>query len=436
MTRPPSRPLPLVVPLLAAGVIVGCASRRPAPALVPGDDGAPVPKVTRIELALDERRLQLFSGKLAPFWAEGVDPERSSDFFSFADSTSPFESFVHDERTDRFIVPGIWSLSRSGSLSFHPPPLAAGPEVPLRGAAELRAALRSVTCPLLVAVDQQPESVMVLCVDARPARGYPSHRYRRGLNRPDSIFLVRLDPRHDLRELDFRELRIAGAWDAWSTVKHFLESGEVVVALAERSVYIPGRGPVSRPPRSRHPTLRIDPRGRLEVIRRGCWLSAEVTKGGDVIGVVRRFGGAALLGLDRDGGQRFRVELEQPGIVKAHQDGVCVLASASPVAGATIGCFDRKGQLRWRRHTPGSVTDWMVDDAGWAYLVATYEGAQRPTIVAVSPEGSIAWSLPGAPPKGGMMAAGDDLCFVAEAGKEPSAVPPELVCIGPRHGWK
>lgn len=436
MNSCPARLRPLVLPLLAAGVIVGCASRQPAPVLVPGDDGALAPKVTRIELALDEQRLQLFSSKLAPFWTEGVDAERSSDFFSFAASTSPFESFVYDERADRFIVPGIWSLSRTGSLSFHPPPLAAGPEVAHPGDAELRTRLRRTTCPLLVAVDHRPESVMVLCADARPARGYPSHRYRRGLSRPDSMFLVRLDPHHDLRELDFRELPIAASWDAWSTVTRFLESGEVVVAIAAPSVYIPWRGPVSRPPRSRHPTLRIDPRGGLAVIRRGWWLSAEVTKGGDVIGTVRRFGGAALLGLDRDGGQRFRVELEQPGIAKAHQDGVFVLESAAPVAGATITCFDGKGQLRWRRHTPGSVTDWMVDDAGWAYLVATYEGAQRPTIVAVSPEGSIAWSLPGAPPKGGMMAAGDDLCFVTEAGEEPSAVPPELVCIGPRHGRK
>lgn len=404
--------------LTSAATGIGCVRQEAAPFLVPPKPPPPAPVSTRVALTFEGGEEEIF-----------LHPGRANDLHRFAGTTTPFEQFIYDADRDRFVLPGFWAIDRSGRARFDPEPLAGPPGAAVRPSAELRGALgRSPDdVEVILAVWYGEDAIVVLCSERVPNKR-TAHQRRM----PDALLVERLDP-SSLERLDETRLALAEGWRARSTLARFLRDGTVVAAVAAPAWYRRWF-PIPTPQGSRHPTVRIEPLGEVELVRRGRWYSAGVTDDGEVVGVVERSGRAALLGLDRDDGRRFRVELERPGLVATHAGGVCILDSAWPAAGATIACFDRNARLQWRRRTPGWVNDWMVDDAGWIYLVATYGRGERPTIVAVNPAGSIAWSLPAAPPPGGMMAAGEDLCFVTEAPPDARSWKPELVCIGPRHG--
>jgi hypothetical protein len=412
---------------LVTGAGIGCRPPDRAPLLVPADDAVLAPTVTRIPVALDEDQREFFESGKVPIAFDRYSTMlqhyvyQRTKVMSFTGTTTPFEDFVYDASHDRFIVPGHTAVSRTGELTFDPPPLVAPPGLRPRLSAEMREAFHDRRmCEVTVAVRIQPDFITALCTIVA-VETYNRHRRGRRYY-PDMIDWGQMNASSFKADYGSKShsLPLAPGWDSWSSVEHFLESGELVIGV-ETSSWL---GPPIRG--SRYATVRIDRRGEREVIHRGRWQSARVTRQGEVVGVVRRAGRGVLLGLDRDGKQRFREVLDESAVVASHAEGVCTLERSHAGTSGTLSCFDRDGELQWRRFAPYLAGGWLVADDGWNYFFDDFPNTRRAILVAVNPEGMIAWRLPVDPPVTYLHVAGDDLCFVV--------YPPGLVCIGPRHG--
>jgi hypothetical protein len=427
-SRPTTTRLALAGALLTASAGIGCRPPEPAPLLVPAADAGPAPTVTRIPLTLDEDQLHLYEQKKSRLSFDGFDArlqryeDQLTDVVSFAETMTPFESFVYDASHDRFIVPGFWAVSRTGDLIYDPPPLAAPAGVQQRPNAELRGAFDRFDCQVIVAVRYEASVITLLC--ARTVATRAPHRRPN----PDVIVFVRIDAR-TLEHIESYWLPPAPGWDPWSTVERFLESGEVVVGVDASA----GARwfPIPRTQGSRYATLRIDAGGGVDITQRGRWYSAGVTRRGEVVGVTAHRRRGALLWFDRGGVQHVRIPLDHAKLSATHAEGVCTLDGAQLGRGSTLSCFDRNGPLRWRRRAPELIDGWSVDDDGWSFFFERHQGDLRATLVAVTPDGVIAWRAPVDPPLGTLLVAGDELCFVPERQPYSRSFAPELVCIGP-----
>lgn len=393
-----------------------CGAARPVERLAVQEPSTRAPKVRRVPVTFGSGGLLDFIEKEATIVLARDPPEEESRV-AFANRTTPFENFIYDPEKDRFVVPSFWALTRSGTLTFAPPPLTWTGPVPLPDA-DLRRISRDAFCDVILAAHMTQHDTVLLCTSL-------SHAFQP--EAPDlRDVVVRVSFDAGSAEVRARKgLAIARGWDATSMLWEFLATGRLFVAVE-------GNVLERRVSPARHPTLRIDAGDEVHVLSKRTWHSATVTDDGRVVGVTRSAGRASLHGLDGEGQRRFHVPLRDAGIVARHSEGVCVREGVG-YRDATIECFDRQGLLRWRRTTTGRVRDWMVDDDGWIYLVQDGRG-ERKRIVAVSPSGSIVWSFPAGPPHGGLVAVDDDLCFVSEVDNDGRGAPPELVCIGPRHG--
>ncbi len=424
MSRPTTTRIALAGVLLSA--TAGCRPPELPALLVPAPEAVVAPTVTRIPLALDEEQLRMYELREASIVGLWKWRREETAVVSFAGTMTPLESFVYDTSRDRFIVPGFWALSRAGELTFDPPPLAAPAGVSQQSNAELRREVDYSGCEGIIAVRYEMDTITVLCADTSSTRGHHGRRY------PDVLNLGRIDAR-SLELVEWLALPPAPGWNSWSTLEHFLESGDVVIGI-EASARQRRWMTIPRTQGRRRATVRIDPSGEVDVISRGQWYSAGVTRQGEVVGVTSRGRRAALLWLDRDGAQRARIPLDYAGSTATYADGVCTLEQVERKIGGTFTCFDRDGRLLWRRFTHGWIISWVVDDEGWSYFLGQYEQDPVYTLVAVGPDGMIAWRVPMGPLVGTLLVAGDDLCFVAEHSPDSELLAPELVCVGPRHG--
>jgi hypothetical protein len=426
MSRPMTTYLTLAGALLTANASSACRPPQPAPLLVPAADALLAPTVTRIPIVLDEERLQMYGVRAAwvsdsERWGGGgqrryeVGDDRRHKVY-FGGTTVPFESFVYDASHDHFIVPGFWAVSRTGAFTFDPPPMVA-----VSGVQEPTSVVPR--CDVVIAVHYQADAISAVCTVVGTTRS------PHGFSLPDVLELGRIG-RRSFDSTGEGRFHLASGWSAWSTVAHFIETGDVVVGIDTASR---GRHARPRPKLRRYVTVRIDARGEKKVIQRGEWYSAGVTRQGEVVGVISDRRRADLLWLDRDGTQKFRVALDSPGLLAFHADGACTLEGVESRPGGILTCYDREGQLRWRRHAFDLVGGWTVDEQGWSYFYEQHQGGPRYTLVAVDPEGMIAWRVPLVPPVSYLLVAGDDLCFLPEPWLDEPFTP-ELVCIGPRHG--
>lgn len=99
-----------------------------------------------------------------------------------------------------------------------------------------------------------------------------------------------------------------------------------------------------------------------------------------------------------------------------------------------LSCFDRQLEPRWTRSVGDRVNDWLVDEDGWVYLgIPGPNNVVDGEIIAVTPNGAIAWRLATTIGPDRIMLVGDDLCVIPDPTDYPEPAA-QIVCVSPRHG--
>lgn len=386
------------------------------------------------------------SRKDAPFFPTGTN--------------GPYAGLVYDAEQHRFVYPGQFAVREDGTVEGDPRPLGLpvdGRAPPMRDiylgvglctdeeeACDEFEQSRSVhRQDAVFAVRSTPAAVVVL--HGRVNESFHAHSF----SPPASVSLAAFDPSTGERAWSaVLEGPVAGSSVAvqrdprWmqNVLDRFLREGVLVMDVGLRERHFRRGGQRLSYGRGLLVRVEIDASGARTVIARGRWgiIAAEFGLPGPA--AARRF---------------FRAPLNDAVLAARSPDGVYRLYAKYEEAVGGMGThryslasYDQELVLRWRRQSPHSIEDWIVDDDGWIFLLIRGPVTRRAGmddqaplgLMAVSPGGEVAWRvwIPARPPstewgdpQGSMVLMEDDLCYYVAFGADGRS---ELICLSPRHG--